>query len=173
MPVSALVTTPGSASANAYVTLAVANQYHLDRPAVGTTWSAATDDAKTAAILFATKQLDALYVWSGFAVDGTQALCWPRNGMLTRNGYTIATTVIPTELQHACAEFARQLLAADRTGDSDIETQGITGLKAGSVELTFKDNVYAKVIPDVVANLIPAEWGYLRNRRGSRDLVRA
>lgn len=174
MPISAIVTTAGSASANAYVSIAVADQYHLDRPAAGTTWADATTDQKTTAILWATKLLDALWEWSGNVVNSTQALLWPRVGMYYRSGYTVPSTVIPTELQHACAEFARQLLVADRMADSDIEVQGITSLRAGSVALTFKDGVYARPVPDAVVNLLPPEWGYVRGRqRATRDLVRA
>lgn len=175
MPVSTLVTTPGSATANAYVTLAVANQYHLDRPAVGTTWSAATDDQKNAAILWATTLMDSLWDWTGYATDAVQALLWPRGGMLKRNDWEyVADDVIPVELQHATAEYARQLLAGDLAGNSEIETQGITALTAGPVSLTFKDSVVAKPVPDAVVNLIPYSWGRPYSRsRGTRELQRA
>jgi hypothetical protein len=175
MAVSTIVTTAGAASANSYCDLATAEQYHLDRPAVGTTWSAATNDQKVAALLWATKLLDALYEWTGSVVNDTQALLWPRSGMAYRNGYSVPTTVIPVELQYATAEYARQLLAADRAGDSDVETQGITSISAGSVSLTFKDaGVVAKQIPDAVFFLLPASWGRPRGRSsGVRELVRA
>jgi hypothetical protein len=175
MPVSTLDATPGSATANAYVTLAVADQYHLDRPAVGTTWASATSDQKTAAILWATKLMDSLWEWVGYPVDAIQALLWPRGAMLKRNGWEyVPLTVIPIELQYATAEYARQLLVSDRAGDSDIETLGIRSLTAGPVKLDFKESVYAKVVPDAVVNLIPPHWGYVRSAsQGVRDAVRA
>lgn len=173
MPVSTLDTTVGGASANAYVSLAEANQYHLDRPAAGTTWADASDDEKNAAILWATKLLDSLYEWNGYVVNETQALLWPRYGLVYRSGYTVPSDVIPDELKDATAEFARQLLAADRAGDSDIETLGITSLRAGPVALSFKNSVTAKVVPDAVYHLIPEEWGIPRGReRGYKTLVR-
>jgi hypothetical protein len=174
MPVSTLVATAGAANANAYCTLLVAEQYHLDRPAAGTTWGTASTDQKDAALLWATKLMDSLWDWSGYVVTETQALLWPRTGMYYRSGYTVPTTIIPTELQHATAEFARQLLAEDRAADSDIETKGLTSLKAGPVALTFKDSVVAKVVPDAVWSLIPEEWGTVRGRRSARlELLRA
>lgn len=174
MAVSTIVTTAGSASANAYVSLAVADQYHLDRPAAGTTWSSASDDEKTAAILWATKLLDSKYEWEGWAADAVQVLAWPRTGLMNRNRtVALSTTAIPTEIQQATAEFARQLLAGDRAGDSDVETQGITRLTAGSVSLSFKDSVYAKVVPDAVVNLIPCDWGHVRGTSSVRMLARA
>lgn len=175
MPVSTIVTTPGSATANSYVTIVVADQYHLDRPPVGTTWDDSTVDQKTSAILFATKLLDSMYDWTGWVVTEVQALAWPRVGMWYANGFYVPNTVIPVELQEATAEYARQLLVADRAGDSDIETQGISSLSAGPVSLSFKADVVAKVVPDAVVNLIPSDWGRVRSRVGSpfRDVTRS
>lgn len=175
MPVSALVTTAGSALANAYVSLAVADQYHLDRPAVGTTWSTAVADQKTAAILWATKLMDALWDWEGYPTDAVQALLWPRGGILKLNGWEyVDLAVIPIELQRATAEYARQLLVTDRMGDSDVETQGLKSLSAGPVSLVFRDDVIAKQVPDAVVNLIPPFWGCVRGlRTGYRNLLRA
>lgn len=175
MPVSAIDVTPGSATANAYVTLAVADQYHLDRPAAGTTWATATADQKNAAILWATALMDAMWDWTGYPTDAIQALLWPRGAILKRNGWEyVDIHVIPIELQHATAEYARQLLVSDRMADSDIETLGIKALTAGPVSLSFKDTVVAKVVPDAVFNLIPPFWGSPRSRTSStRDLVRS
>lgn len=176
MPASAIIATPGSPTANAYVTLAVADQYHLNRPPAGTTWADATTDQKTAAILWATILMDRLWVWNGFVVNELQSLLWPRQGLYMPNMVTpVDDTLIPVLLQYATAEYARQLLVSDRTEDSDIETLGIKLIKTGSTRLDFKDNVYAKAVPDIVANLIPCEWGYVKNQPGiwERELQRA
>lgn len=175
MAVSALNVTPSSPTANAYVTLAVANQYHEDRPAVGTTWSAATDDQKNAAILWATQLLDRLWCWAGQTTTAEQALQWPRSGVITANGWnSVNEFTIPTEIQKATAEYARQLLVGDIAGNSEVETQGLKSLTAGPVSLVFKDNVTAKPVPDTVVYLIPHGWGYLIGRStGFRPLMRA
>ena len=176
MPVSALVATAGSATANTYCTLAVANQYHLDRPAAGTVWSAATDDQKNSGLLFATVLLDRLFYWNGYVVNEIQNLLWPRMGLYEVNRISaLDYTTIPQLIQWATAEFSRQLIAEDRTGDSDVQTQGIKLIKVGSVRIDFKDAVFAKPIPDIVTNLIPEEWGYvLQNEKiNIRELRRA
>lgn len=175
MAVSALVVTAGAADANAYCTLAFADQYHTDRPAAGTTWSSASTDQKNAAILWATQLLDRAWVWHGYATDAVQALQWPRGAMLLTNGWGyVDIHTIPVELQRATAEYARQLLASDLAGNSDIETMGITSLTAGPVSLTFKESVTAKPVPDTVVLLIPDSWGYVRGRStGVRELQRA
>ncbi len=175
MAVSTLVTTAGSALANAYCDLAFANQYHEDRPAVGTTWEDADDNQKTAAILWATMLMDALWFWTGYPTDAVQALQWPRGAMIKRNGWEyVDIHTIPVELQRATAEYARQLLVSDRAGDSDVESQGLKSITAGPVSLSFKESVYAKPVPDIVVGLIPPEWGYPRARvSGTKELVRS
>jgi hypothetical protein len=175
MPVSTIVTTAGSASANSYCSRSVADQYHLDRVPVGTTWLNAQDNDKDAALIWATRLLDSLYEWSGYVVNETQALLWPRSGLLYRSGYTVPTTVIPIELQRATAEFARQLLVTDRTADNDLATQGIRSLTAGPISITFDGSATAATVtavPDLVRGLLPAEWGLVHGRSGTRDLVR-
>lgn len=176
MPVSALITTPGSALANAYVDIATADQYDLDRPsAAGDVWASATAARKSSAILWATLLMDSQWEWVGYPVDAVQALLWPRGAILKRNGWEyVSLTVIPGEIQKACAEYARQLLVSDRAADSDVETQGIKSLTAGPVSLSFKDDVIAKPVPDIVINLIPPHWGYVRSRNVSaRELLRS
>lgn len=175
MAATALVTTTGSASANAYCDLAFADQYHADRPPVGTTWANATSDQKTAAILWATKLMDRMWEWVGFPTDAVQALLWPRQGMIKLNGWEyVDLHTVPVELMQATAEYARQLLASDLAGNSDLQTFGITSLRAGPVAFSFKNDVIAKPVPDTVFNLIPCGWGYPRNREmSSRPLLRA
>ena len=171
MAVSALDTTVGGASANAYVSIDVANQWNADRSpdTLFAAWDAAYYEERRAAILNATRLLDSLVEWTGWVVNDTQALLWPRTGMYYRNGYYIPETTIPDELQWATAEFARQLLATtDRTADNDVDAQSLRRLKAGPIELEFKDQVIPKVVPDAVVYLLPNHW---YSRIGGRAAV--
>jgi hypothetical protein len=136
MPLT-LVTTVGAADANSYATVDEADAYNLSR-VFATDWADLDTDVKLAALMSAARLLDDAFVWTGTAVDAVQALTWPRVGMLTRNGFAIGTTTIPTELKNAQSVLARQLNAADRLADSDAEKQGISSLRAGSVAVTFK-----------------------------------
>lgn len=177
MPTPTLDATPAGAAANSYCTVAEADAYH-DARLSATTWTDAsvTTATKTVALIMATRLLDAMYEWENWATHPqTQALQWPRVAMPRRNLLAwVGNDEIPPELKNATAEFARQLLAADRSLDSDIETQGITSLTAGPVSLTFKESVVAKVVPDAVVSLLPREWGYPRGRVASvRELARA
>lgn len=162
-----LVATPGASNANAYCTLAEANTYHEAHP-YASAW-AGTDDQKNRAIATATRLLDEHVEWNedSVAATSTQSLAWPRTGMLDPNGYAIGSGVIPQKLKDATAEFARWLLASNRMSDSDVETQGISALKAGAVELQFfRGAGGAKVLPDAVWYMV-RQWGAVRRRGGA------
>lgn len=177
----ALVETPGSATADTYATLAEFEAYAANRLPALAWFAAAADTVKEAALRAAARELDAAFDWTGAAVDAVQALTWPRSGMLTRNGFAIASTVIPVPLKQAQCEFALQIGASDRLGDNDSLKKGITSLKAGSVALTFSDaignkganydsadiairrqqsdlNYVSDVVPDEVRRLLVGSW---------------
>ena len=96
--------------------------------------------------------------WTGTPATSIQRLSWPRVGMVDHNGNVIASNVIPEALKFAQSELAGQLKKTDRTLDNDVVVQGISSLKAGSVSLTFKNNLVPQVIPDAVFNLMPQSW---------------
>lgn len=165
--------TPGGVSANSYATVAEADTYHESRLYV-TDWTGATTPDKTAALVMATRLLDQMYEWAEWSSSTTQALQWPRNGMLDFLELSnIPSTDIPVQLKNATSEFARQLLVGDRSADDDVETKGIKSLSAGPVSLTFTGTALPKVIPDAVFNMIPSHWGTVKSRKaGSRELQR-
>lgn len=164
MPTPTLIATPGATDANSYCTVAEANTYHDShlRPA---DWTAADTSTKTIGLIMATRVMDAMFDWAGQVSTDTQALMWPRVGVLKRNlVQNVDHQIIPIELKNAVAEFARNLIATDRVADSDIETQGITSLTAGPISLSFSDDVKAKVVPDSVFHLLPSHWFTLKGR---------
>lgn len=174
MAVSALVATAGASNANTYCTRAAATQYDDNHPQSGTTWSGSSSDEKGQALLMATQLLDQHIEWTGAASDVIQILEWPRIGMWDRNGNAMDSDSIPDELVNATAEFARQIIAADRMADDAVSTKGITQLKAGPVSLTFSGRKGAKVVPDAVYYLLEDSWFFSVRKRGqiSADLIR-
>ena len=168
---SALVVTPGDGSANSYCSRAFANTYHEDR-LHATTWSAASDDTKDAALLMATRVLDQQFAWAGFrSTPGTQRLEWPRDGLLNDEGdLALDRSTIPTRLQEATAEFARLLIDSDTTVASGTAGGAITSLKAGSVKIDYASGVVAHtdLIPDAVRFSLPRHWWIsIRSRQPS------
>jgi hypothetical protein len=168
-----VVATPGSATANSYLTNAEADTY-FEGHLYATDWTGASAATQDQALVMATRTIDALYEWAEWPASTTQALQWPRSGMMDHLFLSIiADTVIPQRLKDATAELAKALIAANVTAESQVEVQGLTSLSVGAIALTFKDSVVAKVIPDVVANLIPTWWGWIRTQSMSALLLNA
>jgi len=185
MATSALVVTAGASNANSYCDLLTADQYHADRPAPDTVWADAVHPAKPQAILWATKLLDRLVPWTGQPTNYTQALLWPRYGMYYRNGDYIPSSVIPLDLQHATAEFARHLLTAKVASDpsalkSQLEELADSARKLGvsqvstpnvSVSLEERGQGSTRQVPDEVFDLLPRGW--LASSASVVELLRA
>lgn len=168
-------------SANSYITVVEGDTYHESHP-YSSTWEDASAGEKARAVVTATRLLETWFDWPGTVTTLTQALLWPRQGVLkpgisdvepqvVRNdwhepfGVFLDRDVVPTIIKDATAEMARHLLASDRTADSDIETQGLRSLTAGPVSLTFGVAV-AKPIPDAVMAMC-CRLGRPRSRTGS------
>lgn len=121
----------GLANANSYVSWDEIELYAEERS--WTDWAAATDEAKEVAIRDATVYLDTSYAWKGAIALETQALAWPREGALDRDGREL--TGVPRRVKDACCELARMnLTAALVTSRTEGEVQSMT---AGSVSITY------------------------------------
>lgn len=154
----ALDATVGGASSNSYVTLAEFVTYLTTRPQTPAAVTAATDAEREAALIMATRMIDAYQCWTGASASATQALLWPRTGMLTNTGFAMASNVLPQQLKDAVCELAIAMLVADIFAESDVSVQGITSIKAGPVALTFKDEIAARGLPSFVTSLLPSSW---------------
>ena len=174
-----IVATPGASNANSFGTLEEAAAYFENRLALDPAWVPTGDDAARSLIMATMilssmsmphkrivheKGKDAYYVvgryWTGQPATSTQSLAWPRIGMRDSLGREIPVDVIPQELKYAEFELAGQLRKADLTLDNDVSTQGISSIRAGSVSVSFRDNIAAKVLPDYVLSLMPPWWFY-------------
>jgi hypothetical protein len=166
--------TPGDPAANSYLTVDEADGYWGARP-FPDTWDN-TEQSKEALLITATRLTDALFypakklvregksgpyyvirpIWLGSPASTTQALAWPRNGMVTIAGAPIPNTVIPDGLKAAVAELAGQLSKSDRLLDSDTVAQGISSISAGGVRIQFKETGLdvIKVLPDIMYELL-------------------
>lgn len=172
-----IVATPGAANANSYVTLAEASDYFASRaPVAG--WENAVD--QSALLIQATRVIDAAFSgarqwvppqgsnlgyyrvlprWTGAPASETQALAWPRTGMLSRNGFPLASNVIPIDLKNAVCELAGALGTQDTTVDNTVAVQGITSISAGSVSIGFASGIATtKMMPDAVMLYLVPSW---------------
>lgn len=91
----------GSPTANTYIDLAGARALS---EAMGLLPLPVDDDAATAALLQAMPYLEA-QPWLGRRTTGTQALSWPRDGVIA-NGYEVANNVVPIGIANAQVQAA-------------------------------------------------------------------
>lgn len=107
-----------------YVTVAECTAYHVKHG--GTAWEVIDD--QEAALRKATQYLDSVYQWRGYPVFSTQALKWPRLGVVV-DGYELPSDEIPAKLKAACCELAAK-------GDlfSDVAAQQVESVKVGPIE---------------------------------------
>lgn len=120
----------GLADADAYAAIATVDAYATARAL--TAWTG-TNTVKEAAIREATIYLDTSYSWKGVIEEETQALGWPREGVLDREGREV--TGLPQRVVDACCELAvMKLSAALVTSRTEAEVQSLT---AGSVSVTY------------------------------------
>lgn len=141
----------GSATSNSYCALATADDYHEARLHV-TDWSSASTTTKEAALVWGTRLLDDLLDWQGWKYTEDQALQWPRDGAYDKAQYAIDIDVIPTFLQYATAEFARNLIASDRTAEDG--TRGFNFLQAGTLKMSINKNDRIGVLPNSVWTMV-------------------
>lgn len=161
-----LDTTVGGADANSYASVDEFKVYRTSRfPAVAAV-VAANDASIEAALIVGCRIIDQDFDWTGSAVDAVQQLTWPRAGMLTRNGFAVATTAIPRELKTAQCEVAYELLTGvDLLADNDAVKAGLSSLKAGSVALSWQSvNTSTSESVDMIIRRLGSEFNYVSDQ---------
>lgn len=130
---------------DSYCTLAEAETY-MGTLTFKSAWTG-TDAAKEAVLKQAARLLDTLR-WKGVRTSSTQAMQWPREGVLDRDGYYVENDAYPTQIKNAQAELALRLISEDRTADSGaIVPESLT---VGSLRI---DKLRRTVIPPSVLEL--------------------
>ena len=135
------VRVPPTPNPNSFATVAEANDYHATRLR-SDAWATDTAEQETA-LIQASRILNMLFVRAGAPVVLREEL------------------VVPQNLKEATAEFARQLIEAERTADNATARQGLTQVTAGPVTLKFRDDMVVSevdVLPDAVKLLLLPEW---------------
>ena len=143
----ALVTTPGAVDADTYASLAEAVAY------VGTLTFAGKwpsgEPAQEALLKQAARKMDTLsFKGTRAASAEAQALAFPRAGLVDRDGYAIASNVVPRAVKTAQIELALWLAKKDRTADPSPSTLKVGSLEiSGSSRQAFPDHVMAILAP--------------------------
>ena len=115
----------GLPNAEAYISTADADAYFLSRG--NAAWAALDPTAKEAALRNGCDYMEAAYQWKGSRMTPTQALSWPRGGVVV-DGVLLADDVVPLAIARANAELAVRAsagpLEADETAQVTRETVG-------------------------------------------------
>jgi len=146
-----LIDTAGSASANTYVSIADAGTYFEER-LHSSTWTSASIESRKAALIWATRILDASVDWVGSIKSTDQALRWPRSGVYTADNINIDDDIVPSFVKYATCELAKQLISSDRFADSD--TKGYEWIELGGLQI--KIDKYDR--PQVLSKAV---WWYI------------
>ena len=152
----------GRADANSYADPAFADGYHGLRGR--SDWSAATVEAREAALIKATDCLDAAHAFRGHPETQGQALAWPRCCAEDDSGRGISG--VPDTVRRACVELARRALTEDLLPD---EARGgrVTSESLGPISTTYADDAPTGTVRRMVDGLLRGVV------RGGRDVVRA
>lgn len=105
----ALIVTPGSSTADSFVSVADCDAYATKQGL--SDWTAAADspaEIKESALRRATAFLSSrAFSWKGYRTNGRdQALAWPRADVEDEEGEAVASDAIPVEIVSACCEIA-------------------------------------------------------------------
>jgi hypothetical protein len=173
----------GLANANSYADVADGDAYH-EAHLYASDWSGASTATKTAALVMATRLVDAYFQFRGFKAHDTQALQWPRelardDDALTTRGLSVlsygsdyfASDAVPRLLRDATIETARELIKADRTADPDGEGLATLAL-TGTLSITFDKSDRAPVVPHVAQAMLSKLGEYMKSNTGMVRLVR-
>lgn len=154
----ALIVEDGSGLSNAesFISVADANTYFTNR---GITAWTGSDAVKEQALRKATDYMQGRYGrrWKGTRKFDSQALAWPRVGVLDADDYSVSDTIVPTPVKYACAELAvrsltTSLLPDDTAPGIKSESVSIPGPISKSVSYTGSKSKtpYFPVVDDLV-----------------------
>jgi hypothetical protein len=131
----------GVPDADSYVTVLEADAYLASR-GVPAAWAALDDTAKAALLVRATDYMQAAYRgrWKGFRRSDTQALDWPRQGVMLDDlpyGALVKFDIVPGQVKAAQIELAtRQMTAGDTPLMQDL-TRGVVSETIGPISTTY------------------------------------
>jgi Putative DnaT-like ssDNA binding protein len=168
-----LIATPGDPLANAYCDMQQATLYlqeHLETQA----WYAESPDdevtllaKREAALITATRLLDAQMQWPGSPTFSTQALGWPRTGASSPQGQALDPSTVPATIQRATAYYALSLLPDPQAGGGQGAAGNIKRKVLGDTTIEYFGPTATPTAAQATGIAMPAEvqlllkgWSY-------------
>jgi hypothetical protein len=171
------------ADANSYADVADGDDYHAGH-LYASAWTAATAEQKMAALVMASRLIDAEFQFLGTRVTAAQALQWPRAKCPDPDSPMVAMTplmpmpsnyvrydTVPHAVVIATCEVARAMLIEDRTANPLGEGLKFTGL--GSSQTSFDKTDRRPIIPYIAQAMLLKYGSLIRATSGPVRLTRA
>lgn len=160
----------GKADANSYATSDDGVLYHFGH-LYASAWTAATTPQKEAALVMATRLIDAEYQFVGVKAKDGQALQWPRVECRDPDtGEDVPENSVPKAVVEAVCELARELLIVDRTAAPAGEGQKYYN-NAG-VQTGYDKTDTRPIIPKLVQAMLAKFGSMTKAKSGAVKLVR-
>ena len=172
----------GLVDANSYANVADGDAYHSGH-LYATAWMAASDEHKAAALVMATRLIDAEYQFAGVQTTYDQALAWPRyrcpdpdRDPMMRIGRLLVwenwlpENIVPKNVSAATCELARELLVADRTAAPLGE--GLKYQNVGSTQTGFDKTDRRPMMPALVQAMLAKFGSQFSAKSGAVKLLR-
>ncbi|MHA1859154.1 MAG: DnaT-like ssDNA-binding protein [Candidatus Thorarchaeota archaeon] len=137
-----------------YVSVADANTY-FKLAIHAAAWDNASSGDKEKSLATATRQLDR-QDWDGEKYEDapTQALDFPRSGLIDSEDNAVDEAVVPQEIIDATCELGLALLNNNQLQDQSTTGSNIKSLKAGSAEIEYIRATSGSRFPTIVDELI-------------------
>jgi len=169
MPIDATV--KGSAS-NSFATQVEADAYFLEERLFDDEWVASTMAVKEAALRWSTRVLSEAVDWYGSPTTTTQALPWPRAGIVdVYNKQYVSEHVIPGFIKRIQFDLALELIKRNRTQEPGLIGNAIGAASLGDLSVTVNKNDLPALIPaSLMVSIAP--YGELTGaaRVGARNI---
>ena len=139
------------AGAEAYASVADATAYFAAR--ANAAWAALASDAlREAALRQACDYIEAMYGtrWKGERVATTQALSWPRDGVVV-DGVELSTTAIPAALMRANIELALKASSGELLSDQDFDGDNVPIVRVAAHPALQGDAKWGDSIAELMA----------------------
>ena len=172
----------GKADANSYADAADCDAYHAGH-LYASAWTGATTASKTAALVMASRLIDAEYQFGGVKTTDSQALQWPRYrcpdpdrdatlgvGLLLTSNNWVPENLVPKPVVQAACELARELLIADRTAAPAGE--GLKYYNDAGKQTGYDKSDTRPVIPKLVQAMLAKYGSLISAKSGAVKLIR-
>ena len=113
-----------------------------------------TPNTREKALMFATRVIDEMMQWYGTIRTTTQALRWPRAGVVDRDGNEYDYDTVPGDIEEATAELALAFLDSDRFKTPELLGQGFREAKLGEMEVKVDRTMVEEAIPDNIRAML-------------------